>query len=520
MNENLPLLDVDSVPPATPAAAGGSESLLDTVARLSALHPLEYEKVREAEAKRLEVRVGALDKEVSIARRTRKEEGGKMAMFPVVEPWHEPVNGEKLLNDLRATIQRFIVCEWETAITAALWIVFTWLIDHVQVAPLAVITAPEKRCGKSQLLNLIGRVSRRPLVASNISSPAMFRVIEAHGPTLLIDEADTFFRENEELRGVINSGHTRQSAYVIRTVGDDHEPRQFSTWGAKAISGIGHLAETMMDRAVILELRRKLPNETVQRLRHAEPHLFDKLASRLARYAEDAGPDIELARPELPEALNDRAQDNWEPLLAVADHVGGDWPRSARLAALKISGSEQEPISLSTELLADIQEVFETGRITRIKTTDLITALTEDEEKGWATYNRGRPLNPKQLANKLRGYGITRRALRFGYDTTKGYELDQFHEAFDRYLSHNPPFLSVTRKQPSIEADSAVADKKMFPVTQETNFVTSNVNGRNVTDDSGNKNTKETLKPAPDNDCFRVTDKSRVSGDDIREELW
>lgn len=98
MNDNTPLMDVDSVPPATPAAAGGTESLLDTVARLTALHPLEYEKVREAEAKRLEVRVGSLDKEVSIARRARKEEGGKAAMFPVVEPWHEPVNGEELLN--------------------------------------------------------------------------------------------------------------------------------------------------------------------------------------------------------------------------------------------------------------------------------------------------------------------------------------------------------------------------------------------------------------------------------------
>lgn len=517
MNENTPLLDVDSVPPATPAAAGGTESLLDTVARLTALHPLEYEKVREAEAKRLEVRVGSLDKEVSIARRARKEEGGKAAMFPVVEPWHEPVNGEELLNDLRDTIQRFIVCEQETAITAALWIVFTWLIDHVQVAPLAVITAPEKRCGKSQLLNLIGRVSRRPLVASNISPPATFRVIEAHGPTLLIDEADTFFRENEELRGVINSGHTRQSAYVIRTVGEDHEPRQFSTWGAKAISGIGHLAETMMDRAVILELRRKLPNETVQRLRHAEPGLFDRLASRLARYAEDAGPDIERARPELPEALNDRAQDNWEPLLAIADHAGGDWPRSARLAALKISGSEQEPISLSTELLTDIQEIFETRNITRIKTTDLIAALTEDEEKGWATYNRGRPINPRQLANKLRGYGITRKTFRFGYDTAKGYELDQFREAFDRYLSHNTPFFTGNRSQPSTGTGLAVTDQKMLPVTQVTNLVDDK---GNVADVTGNRNMKKTPKPAPDNDCYRVTDKSGVSGDDIREELW
>ncbi len=196
------------------------------------------------------------------------------------------------------------------------------VIDNVQVAPLAVITAPEMRCGKSQLLNLIGRLSHRPLVASNISPAAMFRVIEAHSPTLLIDEADTFFKENEELRGIVNSGHTRQAAYIIRTVGDNHEPKQFSTWGAKAISGIGTLAETIRDRAIILEMRRKLPNESIERLRHAEGGVFECLASKLARFAQDAGVSIERALPTLPEALNDRAQDNWEPLLAIADYAG------------------------------------------------------------------------------------------------------------------------------------------------------------------------------------------------------
>jgi putative DNA primase/helicase len=289
--------DIEASTRTNPTTGGESESLFDAVARLSLLHSLEYEQVREPEAQRLGVRVGVLDKEVSIARRTRQEDGGKAAMFPTVVPWPDPVAGAALLNDLLATIQRFIVCERETAITASLWCTFTWLVDSAQVAPLAVITAPEKRCGKTQMLNLIGRLSRRPLVASNISPAAVFRVMEAHGPTLLLDEADSFLKENEELRGVINSGHTRQSAYVIRTVGDDHEPRQFSTWGAKAISGIGHLAETIMDRAVILELRRKLPSESVQRLRHAEPGLFDRLASKLARYAEDAGPALNAHDP-------------------------------------------------------------------------------------------------------------------------------------------------------------------------------------------------------------------------------
>ena len=225
-------------------------------------------------------------------------------------------------------------------------------------------------------------------------------------PTLLLDEADSFLKENEELRGVINSGHTRQSAYVIRTVGDDHQPRQFLTWGAKAISGIGQLAETIVDRAIVLELRRKLPTESVQRLRHAEPQLFERLASKLARFADDAGSSIERARPNLPEALNDRAQDNWEPLLAIADYVGGNWPDIARRTALRLSGAQREAQSLSTELLVDIRNVFDSKPVARIKTADLLTALADDENRPWATYNRGKPMAAAQLAKRLAEYGI------------------------------------------------------------------------------------------------------------------
>ncbi|MBK8318826.1 MAG: hypothetical protein IPL05_09715 [Betaproteobacteria bacterium] len=167
----------------------------------------------------------------------------------------------------------------------------TWFMDVVQVAPLAVITAPEKRCGKSQLLFLLGRLVHRPMAASNITSAALFRAVDAWKPTLLVDEADAFMKDNEELRGLLNCGHTRDSAYIIRVVGDDHTPKRFNVWGAKALAGIGHLADTIIDRSIVLELRRKLPHEEVLRLRHAEPGLFDDLSAKLARFAIDTRND-------------------------------------------------------------------------------------------------------------------------------------------------------------------------------------------------------------------------------------
>lgn len=394
----------------------------------------------------------------------------------------------------------------------------THFIDVVQVAPLAVITAPEKRCGKSQLLTLLGKLVNRPLTASNISPAALFRAIDAWQPTLLVDEADAFMRENEELRGLINCGHTRDSAYIVRVVGENFTPTRFNVWGAKAISGIGHLADTLMDRAVVLELRRKLPNESVDRLRHAEPELFNTLAAKLARFADDYQHSVRVARPHLPEALNDRAQDNWEPLLAIADVAGGNWPQLARSAALKLSGSESDAMSIGVELLADIQEIFDTKKIDRIFIADLIATLCDDDEKPWATYNRGKPISPRQVSTRLHGYGILSKSIRIGYDNKKGFHKDQFQESFNRYLNGSKkllpesPFLSVTPSQPAPAVACSVTDRKSVTVTSDfKRHTVTDTELQNVTDKTsrdGSKNQSVTLKPAPAIECDGVTDRN------------
>jgi len=410
-----------------------TDPLQEAVIRLADLPPLEYDRVRGSEARALGVRASTLDSEVRAARKslcvTRNDDGD-------IEPHPSPIEPAQLLDDVVATIRRFIVAEPETMTATALWTALTWFIDVAQVAPLAVITAPEKRCGKSQLLTLIGKLSRRPMTASSISPAALFRSIDAWKPTLLIDETDALLRDNEELRGLLNAGHTRDSAYVIRVVGDDFTPTKFSVWGCKALSGIGHIADTLMDRGIILELRRKLPHETVDRLRYAEHGLFDGLAAKLARFMADYSEAVRMARPPLPDVLNDRAQDNWEPLLAIAEIAGGHWPETARQTALHISSKNDEGATQSTgvELLTDIAEVFEQTRRERITTADLLQELCNDDEKPWATYNRGKPLAPRQLGKKLIGYGIQSKNLRLDYNTVKkGFERTQFTEAFARY---------------------------------------------------------------------------------------
>jgi putative DNA primase/helicase len=486
----------DDDAPAVDSAENAGDA--EHIERLAKLSPIEYDRVREKEAKALGVRAATLDKMVNAQRKDQTETAG--IDFDDVEAWPHPVDGSQLLGDLSATVQRFIICPEETAHAAALWIVMTWFMDVVQVAPLAVITAPEKRCGKSQLLFLLGRLVHRPLAASNITPAALFRAVDAWKPTLLVDEADAFMRDNEELRGLLNCGHTRDSAYIVRVVGDDHTPKRFNVWGAKALAGIGHLADTVMDRSITLELRRKLPNEDVLRLRHAEPGLFDDLASKLARFADDNRETLRRCRPDLPAQLHDRAQDNWEPLLAIAEISGGQWPVLARRAALTLSGSTEDGGTVGNELLADIREVFETKRVTKVSTADLIAELCADDEKSWSTYNRGKPITPKQVAKRLKDYGISSKPIRTGYEVAKGFDRSQFDEAFTRYLSV-PPAEAVTRLQPSNGGTCGVAGQNGATVT----------NGVSVTDVTGldarnrYENSAATLKPSNGKGCNRVT---------------
>jgi hypothetical protein len=382
---------------------------------------------------------------------------GLEQLFPEVEPWPDPVDGASLLDEISNTIHRYIIADPPTIHAATLWIAFTWFIDVVDVAPIANITAPEKRCGKTVLLSIFGKLACRPLQASNISAAALFRTIEKWKPTLLIDEVDTFLPENEGLRGVLNAGFTHDSAFVIRCVGDENEPAAFNVWGAKALCGIGKLSATLEDRSIPFRLRRKLPGEHTIKIRRTHEAMFNELTSKLARFAFDH--QYAVGRSPLKDVvgLNDRANDCWEPLLAVAEVVGGHWPKRARNAAIALHGIEDETPSIGVELLMDIKVIFESLRVDRIHSTELLAALNADEEAPWATWNRGKPIVPRQLSNRLKDFGIKPKQLRIGTEAGRnGYELADFKDVFERYKPSAPPFLPSTSLQPT--NDGACSD--------------------------------------------------------------
>lgn len=237
------------------AAEGGSVDVFGVeIARLAAFSDLEYERVRKAAAERLEIRATVLDRLVT-AERERMRGGpadklaGRAISFPEPQPWPQPVDGAKLLDDVARTIRSHVLMSEHEGDVCALWILHTYLIDCFQVSPRLSIRSPVKQCGKTTLIDLLNCLVARPLSTANVSPAVVFRVVESYRPTLLIDEVDTFLHGNEELRGILNSGH-RKGGTVLRVEGDGHEVRAFSTYGACAFSGIGELPETLGDRSI------------------------------------------------------------------------------------------------------------------------------------------------------------------------------------------------------------------------------------------------------------------------------
>jgi hypothetical protein len=189
--------------------------------------------------------VGELDRLVcanSVGESAEDAGQGRRFEFEPIEPWHKEVTASSLLNELSATFARYLILPPHGATTLSLWAMHTYLMDEFSTDPYLGFTSPEKRCGKSRALTLLSLTCHRPVLGGNITPSALYRVIDAHAPALLIDELDTFLKD-VELRGILNAGYTRSTAFVTRCVGDDHDPRQFAVWGAKAFGLIGNFME-------------------------------------------------------------------------------------------------------------------------------------------------------------------------------------------------------------------------------------------------------------------------------------
>lgn len=352
-----------------------------------------------------------------------------------------------------------------------LWIAHTHLMRHWDSTPRLAFLSPEPGSGKSRALEVTALLVPRPVETVNATPAYLFRKVGDPGglPTLLYDEIDTVFgpkaRDNEDVRGMLNAGH-RRGAVAGRCVmkGKAVETEELPAFCAVALAGLGNLPDTITTRSVIIPMRRRTPEETVEpfrdRIQRAEA------APIMAAVADWAELIENVDFPEMPNGIVDRDADIWESLIAVADLVGCDWPGRARSAAtMLVAASKAKPATLGVRLLADIRTAF--GTDAQIATVVLLEKLNGLEEAPWGDL-RGKALNSRQLARMLSPYDVKSTKIRTGATTANGYRKADLLDAWQRYLPPSPEIegTSGTSGTRSFYAGKDVPDVPDVPVTR------------------------------------------------------
>lgn len=355
-------------------------------------------------------------------------------------------DGAQLLADVRRALAQYVILpDAQSSTAVVLWIAATHAVPAWAHAARLVVRAPEKRCGKSRLLDIVEAMSHKPLMTVNASPSAVYRSIglsENDPPTLLLDEADTVFGpkagEHEDLRGLLNAGHQRNRP-AIRFDAATRTVERIETFAMAALAGIGAMPDTIEDRAVVIRMRRRAPGETVSpyRSRRDGPAL-DRLKVRVHEWIRDNLEVLGAAVPAMP--IEDRAADTWEPLVAVADLAGGEWPSLAREAAVVLTEARDATAAASTQtrLLADCRAIFLAADADALPTAGLLERLKSDPEAPWATFGPN-GLTPMRLGKFLGEFDISSRNLRLPTGQAKGYVRGDFADAWARYCPEVAP---------------------------------------------------------------------------------
>jgi hypothetical protein len=369
------------------------------------------------------------------------------------------------LDEIETFLARFVAYPSEAERVAhVLWIGHAHLMEAWFSTARIAFLSPEPASGKTRALEVTAPLVPNPVQAVNVSAAYLFRKVadESGRPTVLFDECDAVFGPrprdtSEEIRGLLNAGHRRgATAGRCVVIGKTVKTEDLPAYCAVALAGLGDLPDTILSRCVVVRMRRRAPNETVEPFRQREHELeAQPLNERLQAWATTVATAAAAARPAMPEGLVDRDADVWEPLLVVADLAGGFWPSRARAAAsCLVANDKVSSPSLGVRLLEDLRLAF--GERDRMPTAGILQRLKEIEEAPWAEIGR-EGLTARGLAEQLKNYGIRPKTMRLAGGPIKGYERIEFFDAWRRYLPAEGPASpeSVTAVTPP----SAAADK-------------------------------------------------------------
>ena len=318
----------------------------------------------------------------------------------------------------------------------ALWVVMTYVMEHLEIAPMVYVTSPEPMCGKSTVMKLLKVFCHRAEMVSKITPAAIYRLIERDQPTLIFDEADRFLRGNDELNGIINAGHARFEANVIinkKLADGNYDAVTFPVWCAKAIAGIGKQDDTLTSRSIVISLRRKLVTETVKPIRFNFYQEYKFIRESLAAWAANFEPISEREMEPFLKATTDRGTDNWLALGIIAKRINPEWVKRVQAALDTIEVRQSDSLqSARVQLLSDVRVVVSICSRPEWSSTDLYNAVVQNEETDWLVFNHGRPITKKKFTQMLGDFGIkpTKRS------NANVFYVTDLEDAFERYLTH------------------------------------------------------------------------------------
>lgn len=358
-----------------------------------------------------------------------------------------------ILDRIEEVFTRYVAFPSDEARWAVVgWVVHCWVVAAFDTTPRLAVLSPEKGSGKTRVLEILVLLCPNAMLTVQISPAAVFSLIEQGPITLLMDESDTYLghkvaEKHEDLRGLVNAGYRRGATVPrVEMTGKTRDVRQFPAFAPVALAGIGDLPDTIIDRSIVISMKRRAPNEQVEsfRQRRAERETAD-LKDWLQAWSDANVDRIEDDEPDLPEGIVDRAADVWEPLIVIGDRAGGEWSMKMRRAAVVLNQLRQsrDP-SLGVRLLTDVRELFTEHNVDRFSTDHLLELLAGMDESPWGDI-KGRPVDARRLARWLKPYEVRPGDHRFGDTTKKGYLLEDFYEAFNRYLP--PPLPTPHERQ-------------------------------------------------------------------------
>jgi putative DNA primase/helicase len=402
----------------------------------------QHEGKLKALAKRIGEDIDVLRTEFEeFASEGKSETGGDIV------PWPDPVNTKALLTDVMTQLRRYTVVSDEQALAITLWIMFAWLRENIVVhSPLLVFKSAEPDSGKTTACGVLKFLTPRAYSATEMTGPSLYRFVDRVHPTLIIDDADKLLQRKPELAHIINVGWTRGT--LIPRVGPYGDPVWFNPFCAKVIAGAQLLLpKTTATRTITIKLLPKLPSERVEDFNHTDDERFYELRRKLARWCIDNAEALKNANPALPPGFNNRLAMNWRPQLAVADLAGGDWPKKARAAAVKLDDKREEQ-SEGIRVLTALASIFTTRE--EITSEEVVKHLNADLTGEWCEFRNRGPITQRQLAALLRAYEIypvvlhpTKRS-----DLSRhGYRRSQFTDVFAHYLPNDPNIRTLKRKK-------------------------------------------------------------------------